>query len=189
MDHLLLRAWREGLPPFHGDTLWAEDMAFEQVVECALWIVLNLEQRTTSQGQLFKLDDWHEHDGFPKEAVVVSLQDIQLALTTPSSLLDFCTDESNVCAAIYPESVEFLWRIGLDEWASDRNVANGSKGQRWRFDFSTANDRLVELRTVLNSVQNIDLNIEPTTHFFNRKSTDLAFKKSQRKRSRRRDQT
>jgi hypothetical protein len=182
MDERLLRAWKEGHPPFHGCTLWAENLTFEQVVDCSQTILLVLEKRQAKEN-LRKFDDWHEHDGYIKEASPISLSEIEAAFASAAVLLQFCTDETDVCAAIYPQTAGLLWRIGFDGRSTDRNGKHGDTRQRWRFDFSMDRDGLVAVKALLSDVHNVAVNEEPTIAFFDRNSTEHKTK-LQRKKSR-----
>jgi hypothetical protein len=171
MNERLLRAWEKGQQPFHGNTLSAENLTFEQIAECSCAVMLGLEQSFASD-QFCKLDDWHEHDDYLTEAAPISLNEIEAAFASAAVLNQFCPGETGVCAAIYPQSAEFLWRIGVDESSNDRTPAcHSGDGHRWRFDFSASDPHLVDVKTLLTSVQYIDVNVAPTIEFFDRNST------------------
>jgi hypothetical protein len=117
MDIEFERRWRHGLPPFDGATLYSPEGIPLPALRSALQMVVAHLQPLYSQARMFRLSDWHEHDGILLEAKPSSWEEINLMLASEKAFYAFSEGDTYVRSAFFPEERDFYLRVYIpDDW-------------------------------------------------------------------------
>ena len=101
------------MPPFDGDCLHCDDQIELCQLRTLLTEIVNLVSANSSETSLYRLDDWHEHDGIITERTVVDWDSIDKIHVSDDSLYESRHGDSYVNWAHYPDDCSFLIRFDL----------------------------------------------------------------------------
>jgi hypothetical protein len=110
MDANLENRWRNKMPPFNDDCLYLDDLVPIANLRQFLISTLNILKLNISEGQLYKFDDWHEHDGIVTSKVLVPIKEIEEAMVSDDTLYASRHGDTFVHWAFYPANLAFLLR-------------------------------------------------------------------------------
>ena len=121
MNADLEKAWRNGLAPFHGLTLYVEEPVAFLAMQRASRIVCNHLKSHFNDEAFFAIKDWHEHDGVVFDEEPFDLSTVEKALPSPELLGALDSGDHQVRRGIFPVSKdtpqnnrhEFPGRLGL----------------------------------------------------------------------------
>jgi hypothetical protein len=116
MDAALEKRWKAAEGPFDGITLHdvGGEIPLAKLREAAARVLDLLEARYAEAGLLI-LDDWHEHDGFVNAGTKTSWHALRDRLSDDDAFLYFKTGDPHVAKAVYPDGMQFLLRVCIEE--------------------------------------------------------------------------
>jgi hypothetical protein len=127
MDAVLEQQWRMANPPFDGITLSSRDDTELSVMRTSLISIVNLLHIKFSASQLFRLSDWHEHDGYVTSSQPSSWEDLFSLLFSRETLYAAREEDSYVRTSFYPENHAFYLRIFVsDEYVNSSHEHTGN---------------------------------------------------------------
>ncbi len=109
MDGIFDERWRVGAPPFSGQTLEAEYLPGPRL-RMALAAAVRVLERDRP-GPLWKLFDWHEHDGYRTSPARTSWAELRAALASDETLFAYATDDTFVRVGIFPDDRVWYFRF------------------------------------------------------------------------------
>ena len=115
MNEELERRWRSDTLPFDGHTLATEDGVPALDVRRFLIKAIECLEPIHGSSKLYKIDDWHEHDGFVTSATPVTWSELRSWLASDQRLFIARSGEVDVYVGIYPEDYSFYLRFYLDQ--------------------------------------------------------------------------
>ncbi|MGI4791661.1 MAG: hypothetical protein ACRYFS_22795 [Janthinobacterium lividum] len=111
MDSEFDTRWRMAGKPFDGVTVSLSDFAPLSDLRQMLIPVVEVLHAHEPEVRLFSLKDWHEHDGFVKEASPTTWQQLRALLVSENALKGASTGDTYVRTGFFPERRDFLLRI------------------------------------------------------------------------------
>ena len=148
MDQNLEKRWRTIQAPFDGATLTLSDYVPVAELRDILIRLVSMLQRK-SFGNLKKLDDWHEHDGFIVESADATWEDLENALRDEDSLYESRQGDTYVRRAFYDASNHFLLRYYIMDKDEDADHYPGIQGD---FDLTAQPVVIDEVRSIFESI-------------------------------------
>jgi hypothetical protein len=115
MDAAFEHLWRQGLPPFDGVTLYSPEFLPLSALRKALQVIITHLQTLRPQARLFRLSDWHEHDGFVTTARPSSWEEMQALLASEERLYASSEGDTYVRTAFFPDERDFYLRLYVEE--------------------------------------------------------------------------
>jgi hypothetical protein len=116
MDSKFYRRWQEAAPPFDGITLYSPYLTLPNLRRLLIPIVdILYDHARAMETRLWRLRDWHEHDGWVNEAAATVWEDVQALLISDDALLGACTGETYVRTAFFDDKRHFLFRIYIPD--------------------------------------------------------------------------
>lgn len=86
MDSEFDMRWRQAEAPFDGMTISLTDFVPLSTLRSMLIVAVSVLHAHCPHAPLFRLEDWHEHDGYVKEATPTTWQELQAALASMEAL-------------------------------------------------------------------------------------------------------
>jgi hypothetical protein len=123
MNNELFSRWQQGRPPFHASTLCCKNILPLRDVRRAVQQIVEVLKPRYENSMLWRLRDWHEHDGFVLDAVASTWIDLEMLLASDDLFYQSRAGDDGVRVAWYPSHVSFLLRYYLDEENNDPNWA------------------------------------------------------------------
>ncbi len=114
MDAEFEHRWRAAQSPFDGLTVTARDYLPLPLLKQALGIVVACLASHRPDAELFRLRDWHEHDGFVSNASSSSWQDLR-ALIASEAALAACMGDTYVREGLFPAERDYYLRLYVPE--------------------------------------------------------------------------
>lgn len=111
MDSTFNSRWQAGEQPFDGVTVYLEDFVPVTNLRPMLNRVVQILYERSPNARLFRMLDWHEHDGYVKEAVPTTWQELQLLASSDETLLKASEWDRFVRTVFFPERRDFLLRF------------------------------------------------------------------------------
>ena len=163
MDGGLERRWREGAPPFDGQTVSfdTEDLTPLTPLRHALLAVTPLLQERWPDAGLFTLDDWHDHDGYVTVGKPASWAKLTAALASDDLFLTLSRGDYLVRMAFFPPTYVFYLRIYVPD-ASDNDYPE----RRGNFDVTCAPELAAELAECATNASDLAMTIQGARSFF-----------------------
>ena len=157
MDAEFQSRWPDAKPPFDGDTLFTAGMAFAAVRNALIAAIQIIRESGIIKAgeKIYRLDDWHEHDGILLEAHTITWGDVESWLASEKSLRLACPGDTFVRAGIFTEQRLFYLRFGADEGDPDS----------W-LDLSGPAALLKTVQDRLNGEPSVVVKVEPAQRFF-----------------------
>lgn len=115
MDETLESAWRSETCPFDGLTLRVADVPVSSLAPLLTELVAGLRLRLGA-GQLWRVEDWHAHDGWVKERRSSSWAELVELCRSPEALIASAALDDHVALALYTEPLALLLRIEVEEF-------------------------------------------------------------------------
>ena len=115
MDETLERAWRSETCPFDGITLRVQDMPVSSLAPLLTELVANLRLRF-GEGQLWRVEDWHAHDGWVKDRRSSNWAQLAELCRSAEALIASAALDEHVALAFYTEPPAVLLRIEVEEY-------------------------------------------------------------------------
>ena len=150
MDKTLNDLWQAGNFPFDQSVIHLEDLIeIKKLHECLSKIFLFLKKHY-QQYELFLNHDWHEHDGYIKNSIQVSWNEIENNLKDPQALFNSRDGDTYVRITAYPENLGFILRYYVLEEDEDDFYPG-----IWGIFDLTINQKY--LNSVMELIKNIDV--------------------------------
>lgn len=117
--------WRQGLRPFDGPVLVADDTLTEEALLAAVQSSLVLLRERYAASALYLNEDWHEHDGFISPATSTSWDEAISWSQDRQRLRASCPSDWLVHALLFPDNFAFClrywsgWELGDDGFSFD----------------------------------------------------------------------
>ncbi len=137
MDEELQRRWREGRAPFDGTTIGLENRQRIPLsdLRAALLVVVGTLEEQWPDATLHRMEDWHEHHGFPSRPEETTWSEIRRILASDHSLYAARSGDTYVHIGLCPSSREFYLRFyPMDEDTPDAGWRKGKVGRYGSFD-------------------------------------------------------
>jgi hypothetical protein len=115
MDSEFDMRWRQAEAPFDGVTIFLTDFVPLSALRPMLIAVVNVLHAYCPHSHLFRLEDWHEHDGYVKEATPTTWQELQAALASVDALQRESMGDTYVRTAWFPQERDFLLRFYIPD--------------------------------------------------------------------------
>ncbi len=115
MDEEFDRRWRGGLPPFDGVTLYQDDVVRLSVLRPVFIVVVEMLSARCDSDDLFRVHDWHEHDGFIAIPEPSSWRELQVILESDQALRASSTRDTYVSTGYFPPDRSFYLRIYIPD--------------------------------------------------------------------------
>ena len=110
------RRWRGALAPFDGTTVFVSDDDITLAdLRPLLIVIVNLLHAHFQNARLYRLKDWHEHDGFGVDAMPSSWEELRSLLVSDDALMKASTGDFAVRTAFFPVGYDFYLRIYVDD--------------------------------------------------------------------------
>jgi len=171
MENELNQRWRQGLPPFDGETVYTPDFVTLANLTAPLSAVIEQLYVLTGDIPIIKFDDWHEHDGFVKDGIQTSWEELPSLTTSEHALLAASTGESYVRLAFCP--VDRSWLLRLDVPNRDDNPYFDHDDPKLihygRFDITCDTELALKLYTVAHAAGSLSILKTPAKAFFDRR--------------------
>jgi hypothetical protein len=116
MDEALDRAWRSATSPFDGITLRAADAPVKTLAPLLTQLVERLRVRF-SERRLWRVEDWHAHDGWVTERRASSWDELLELCRSEDALIARAALDEFVALAFYTEPTALLLRIEVEDYA------------------------------------------------------------------------
>ncbi len=111
MDSEFDRRWRAAQAPFDGVTVVMDKLVALPVLRRALIAVVGVLHAHRPGEPLFRLQDWHDHDGFVTKAHPSSWLELRSLLDSDDALAGASAGETHVRTAFFPQGRDFLLRV------------------------------------------------------------------------------
>lgn len=139
MDTNLQPLWQSNSSLFDGNCLYLGDFVPITNLRLFLLATLNELKPMIINGQLFKFDDWHEHDGYVSTSTLISVREFQETMTSDDVFYASRHGDTYVRWAFYPKDIAFLLRY----YILDKDEDSLYPGIWGTCDFA-ANDQTLE---------------------------------------------
>ena len=106
MDQILNNNWRKSLKPFTGDILYCEDLMEIDNLRLNLEFVCQKLEKLFSNEPIYKIHDWHEHDGYISNPTQTNWKEILNWFRSSSTLYESRSGDDFVRVGIYSQSCE-----------------------------------------------------------------------------------
>ncbi len=101
--------------PFNGQTVTLKDFVpLAQLRQAVLQVVQQLRDYRPVDA-LFRLDDWHEHDGYINHANPATWQELDALLTSEQTLKAASTGETYVRRGYFPAERDYYLRLYIPD--------------------------------------------------------------------------
>jgi hypothetical protein len=122
------------------------------------------------KARLFRLLDWHEHDGFIKESVPASWQELRSLLGSEDTLRRASAGDTHVRTAFFPEGREFLLRLYVPDISDNPFHAHDDPhlAHYGVFDVTSHETLALEARNAAREAGNAIIQTMPAKTFFDR---------------------
>jgi len=116
LDKNLHTLWETSSYPFNQITihLGHEYIDITDLLLCLQKVSLFLKKYFTDS-KIYLNHDWHEHDGFINNSMVIKWNDYEKSLLDTQSLFDSRDGDDYVRITIYPENIGFILRYYISE--------------------------------------------------------------------------
>jgi hypothetical protein len=170
MDAEFFQRWREGRAPFNGQTVTLKDFVPLATLRIALLQVVQQLQDYRPDAALFRLDDWHEHDGFVKEAEPATWQELDTLLTSEQTLKAASTGETHVRRGYFPAERDYYLRLYVPGAYDNPFHAHDDPDlvDYGSFDVTCPEPLMRQIVIAVESAGRIDLEVIATQAFFDR---------------------
>ena len=163
MDRNLEQRWRTAQAPFDGVTLDTDDGLPLSALRQVLGQTTSLLRRLFPSVTLSVLEDWHDHDGFVKEASPIGWTEVETMFASDEDLYAHRNGETAVRTGIYPDNLAFYLRFWVpEEYDNDHDTPWGY------FDVTCADATGDKLATEIRPLLPCDLRRSPAKAFFDR---------------------
>lgn len=111
MDLELNRRWRERESPFKGVTLTHHRYVSVTTARNCILSMAHILRVDEQREGLYRLDDWHEHDGCLTEPLSLSWPQMVTELSSDQAIESICSDDSYVRLGYFRSQCDFYMRI------------------------------------------------------------------------------
>ena len=171
MDQIFDMRRRYASPPFDGSTLVLHNFAplpsFQKIVA----IVAERLHKDNSESELFKLEDWHEHDGFQSDPSPTNWQELLTLVGSEENLREARAGDALVRTCFFPLERDWYLRLYIPDIYDNPFGSNGDEIKLVDcgiFDLSASESTLKELETTLNESLGAGVERVPAKEFFDR---------------------
>jgi hypothetical protein len=170
MDEEFDRRWRAGLPPFDGVVLRHDEyLPLPELRRLLTAIVHCLDQHHTNK-PLYKLKDWHEHDGYLARPESSSWQELQSMLSDDKSILAASTGDTYVSTAFFPSDRSFYLRIYVPDMCDLQfDLSKDCQELMGSLDLACSQASAEAILQATRRVARVDLSMEPAKPYFDRR--------------------
>jgi hypothetical protein len=155
--------WKNGLSPFDGDCILADDVVtVEELRELLASVIPELERQCAGQS-LYTFDDWHQHDGYVTERRVITWGDLATVARSADVLVASRQGDAYVHRSFYPEDFAFLLRYDVPD--EESGYATGFAAT---FDLSASSTRIARLADLVPLGLRPRIRIESSKGYFDR---------------------
>jgi hypothetical protein len=167
MDRIMEIAWKQQEKPFHAETIIPDDLIPISTLRLILRSILGHCEMyyPSSYCTLYGFDDWHEHDGYVTERHLTTFQDLRAVLESDELLYQSRHRDCYVYRAVYPDSMDFLFRYNL----LDKDEDLGQYPEIWGdFSFTGYGFDLWEITKRLSDYKDIAVSKQSSKQYFDR---------------------
>jgi hypothetical protein len=137
MNEELNRRWRGGLPPFDGVTVSGDgriNATFYplEVLRQVLAAIIDHLSEQYPVSQVFRLSDWHEHDGFVAPAKHSTWDELRSQTASIDALLSASEKETYVRTGVFSEDYSYYLRFYIPD-EHDNPYADSDPRSRLRW--------------------------------------------------------
>jgi hypothetical protein len=133
MDKTLQDRWQTNRAPFDGKTVHPPDLLrIEELREFLIPVVRALKA-VSGDNKILKLADWHEHDGYVTSPEATTWSEVEAWVASTASLYEARNTDAYVRVGIYPESLDWYFRLYVMDKDEDAELYPGIWGN---FDLS-----------------------------------------------------
>ena len=118
MDAELEQRWRAGMAPFDGVTLFVAEILRPPALRLALLAVIGRLKVVFPEARLFRLKDWHQHDGYVTRAEPTRWEELESWCATEETLYAAQAGDTYVRVGVFPEDRTFYFRFYVEEHTS-----------------------------------------------------------------------
>lgn len=146
--------------PFDGLTIAAPDdwlrapLAWQAVSAILHWL-----HARDAKASVFRIEDWHEHDGYVNTAAPTSWDALLAMCASTESLVNSGSDDTYVRIGVFPERRDWYFRFCV-EYESEE------VGHVIHFDFTSDHPLAMELKAMLESKVFGDCVVENASQYF-----------------------
>jgi hypothetical protein len=165
MDEEMECRWRAGHSPFDGVILRHDELLPLPVLRRALTSVVQGLHERHGDPLLYKLHDWHEHDGYVIQPKVSSWQELHSMLSSDKALYAASTGDTYVSTAFFPPDRTFYLRIYIPD---EFDLPRDSREELGKFDLTCSVTLAESTRKAAEQAGDMALLTEPAKLYFNR---------------------
>ncbi len=168
MDSEFNQRWRAALAPFDGVTIFLEEYAPLSDLRRVLAVVVDCLHTYSPAARLFRMLDWHEHDGYVTEAVPATWQELLAITASEDALKAASMGDSYVRTAFYPEQRDFLLRFYVPDTSDSPFPAHDDRylAHYGIFDLTCQERLAIQVRKIVQEEANLALKTMPAKAFF-----------------------
>ena len=169
MDAEFERRWRSRLPPFDGVTLTLPDYVALPLLQQILHIVVECLFAYRPDAFLYRLLDWHEHDGYVTEASPSSWQELRLLASSSKRLeAQFRRGDTYVREGFFPVERDYYLRFYVPD-ADDNPLFHEDEANHLEYgtlDVSGPQSLVTAIASAIQVVEDIPIEVVSSEGFF-----------------------